>query len=382
MNERENTTSDPSSSACDRCEPPEIPLQAVLDSLPHPFYIVNMDDYGIRLANQAARQMHEASASTCYALTHGRDKPCDDLEHPCPIQLIRQTGQPAMVEHIHQDDRGRPRTVEVHGLPLFDEQGRLTQIIEYCVDVTEQRAAQNASRLHEETLRRRRLQQELLEIGEKEQMRVAQELHDNLGQQLTGIAIMSKVLQQRLAAQSPDEAQRAGELVQLISRTIEQTRQLSRSLHPVLPDKSGLMAALQSLATATENVAGVSCEFQCDRPVAVAEPSTAIHLYRIAQEAIANAIRHGRAKRIAISLAADKDRSVLSIVSDGRDFPKRLPKKKGGLQVMGYRAEVIGGILTVQKGPTGGTQVTCEFNVKPKRRKGARNHAAKDAEQH
>lgn len=225
--------------------------------------------------------------------------------------------------------------------------------------------------LRAEMLRRKRLEQEILEISEREQTRIGRELHDSLGQQLTGIAIMAKVLQQRLAAQSPEEATRAGELVKLITRAIEETRQLSRGLHPVALDENGLMSALQSLALATEGIPGVSCTFECDQPVLVRNASMAVHLYRIAQEAVSNAIRHGRAKRIAILLTSNHRRGTLSIVNDGRKFPKRLPRKRGmGLQVMGYRAEVIGGILAVRQGPTGGTEVTCDFDVKAKRRKG------------
>jgi PAS domain S-box-containing protein len=240
------------------------------------------------------------------------------------------------------------------------------RVIERTTELTEAN-----KQLREEMRQRKRLEQEILEISEREQTRIGRELHDSLGQQLTGIAIMSKVLQQRLAAQSPEDAARAGELVKLISRAIEETRQLSRGLHPVALDENGLMAALQSLALATEGLPGVTCSFECDRPVLVGNASMAVHLYRIAQEAVSNAIRHGRAKRIAISLTSNHSRGTLSIVNDGRKFPKRLPRKRGmGLQVMGYRAEVIGGILNVQQGPTGGTQVTCDFDVKPKRRKG------------
>jgi PAS domain S-box-containing protein len=248
---------------------------------------------------------------------------------------------------------------------------RLNEQLELRVAERTGELTQANRQLREEIRRRKRLEQEILAISEREQTRIGRELHDSLGQQLTGIAIMAKVLQQRLAIQSPEEATRAGELVTLITRAIEETRQLSRGLHPVALDENGLMSALQSLALATEGIPGVSCTFECDQPVLVRNASVAVHLYRIAQEAVSNAIRHGRAKRIAISLTSAHRRATLSIVNDGRKFPKRLPRKRGmGLQVMGYRAEVIGGILTVRQGPTGGTEVLCDFDVKAKRRKG------------
>ncbi|MEN6577300.1 MAG: PAS domain-containing protein [Phycisphaerales bacterium] len=686
-------------------------LEMVLDSLPHPFYVIDASDYRVLLVNQAARRMHNAEISTCHALMHNRDQPCQEPEHSCPLRLIKETGKPVTVEHVHQDGQGRSHTVEIHGIPLLDGQGRVAQIIEYCVDITEHRrileehrwelavdealvgladalidpsfsleevagtvleqarrltdsehgyvssidletganvghtltnmmgeqcrvkpehqsiafprntdgtypslfghalntrrgfytdaparhaasaglpeghiplknfltvpavvwgqvvgqiALANSSRdysdrdldaiermaklyalavqrmrrqtalkaseeryalaqkaanigswdwnmttgklvwsaeiepmfgfapgqftgdygaflnsvhpddrqflidsvkacveqrkdyhvehrvvwpdgtvrwvsetgdvirdpagravrmlgvvqditdrkkaqmeirklneqlehrvaertaelteanrhLRNEMQRRKHLEKEILEISEREQTHIGRELHDSLGQQLTGIAIMSKVLQQRLASRSPEEAARAGELAQLTSRAIEETRQLSRGLHPVALDENGLMTALQSLASTTESMSGISCSFQCDRPVLVSDASTAVHLYRIAQEAVSNALRHGRARQIRLALTADHNRATLSIVNDGRRFPKHPPRKKGiGLQVMGYRAEVIGGILTVQQGQTGGTQVTCEFNARPRKRRGVRRNATKDADQ-
>ncbi|MGE5294295.1 MAG: PAS domain-containing protein [Solirubrobacterales bacterium] len=299
------------------------------------------------------------------------------------------------IEHRIVRPDGSVRWVAETADVMRDADGKAVRMVGVVRDVTERKKAQielhklneqleqrvvertaeltSANKhLREEMLRRKRLEQEILAISEREQTRIGRELHDSLGQQLTGIAIMAKVLQQRLAAaQSPEEAARAGELVKLITRAIEETRQLSRGLHPVALDENGLMSALQSLALATEGLPGVSCSFECAQPVLLNNASVAVHLYRIAQEAVSNAIRHGRARQIAISLTSNHSRAVLSIVNDGRKFPKRLPRNKGmGLQVMGYRAEVIGGILDIRQGSTGGTQVTCEFNVKPKRRKG------------
>lgn len=320
------------------------------------------------------------------------------------VSAAVQQGRDYQVEHRILWPDGTVRWIAETGDVIRDASGAAVRMVGVVQDVTERKKAQieihklneqleqrviertaeltEANRqLREEMRRRKRLEQEILAISEREQTKIGRELHDSLGQQLTGIAIMAKVLQQRLETYTPEDAARAGELVKLISRAIEETRQLSRGLHPVALDENGLMSALQSLALATEGLPGVTCVFECDQPVPVRNASMAVHLYRIAQEAVSNAIRHGQAKRIAISLTSTHSRATLSIVNDGRRFPKRLPRTRGmGLQVMGYRAEVIGGILNVRQGPIGGTQVTCDFDVKPKRRKGAKKDAAQDAE--
>ncbi len=668
-------------------------LQTILDSLTHPFYVIGVADHRVLLANRAAREMHEAGAATCHALTHGRHTACDSEDHPCPMGLVARTGKPAVVEHIHRDEHGNRRNIEVHAIPVFDGAGKVAQIIEYCVDVTEhkrmmrehqwdlavnralaeladalidptfsieevadivlaqarqltgsehgfvssidsetgdmightltgmvaeqcgipgnrqnvvfhrrpdgtypalfghamnthlgfytdaparhpastglpeghiplrnfltvpalvggkvvgqialansdrgysdkkldaitrmaklyalavqrmrrqtalktseeryalaQKAAdigswdwnivtgkllwseriepmfgfargqfegtyeaflqavhpedrdfvvnsvnacmeggadyriehrivwpegtvrwvsetgdvirdaggkavrmlgvvqditarkqaeqeirelnedlerrvvartteltQTNRQLREEIGQRRRLEKEILEISEREQRRIGRELHDSLGQQLTGIAIISKVLEQKLQRQSLKEATSAKEIAQLVNEAINQTRQLSRGLHPVSLEEDGLMSALQTLATTTQNIFGIACAFQCRSPVLVKDPSAAIHLYRIAQEAVTNAIRHGDTKQILLELSADHDGAALVIENDGRDFPARIQKGKGmGLQVMSYRAEMIGGALRVQPRAGGGTRVTCTFGT-------------------
>ncbi len=123
-----------------------VPLQSVLDSLTYPFYVIDVADYRVRLANRAAREAYRTGAATCYALTHRRSAPCHTEDHPCPIEIIKGTGKPTVVEHIHYEEDGTPRNVEVHAFPIFDEAGTLAQIIEYAVDITERKQAEEALR--------------------------------------------------------------------------------------------------------------------------------------------------------------------------------------------------------------------------------------------
>ena len=121
-------------------------LTTVLESLTHPFYVLNVHDYTIEMANSAALRANINKGATCYALTHRRDTPCDSAEHPCPIEELKRTGKPVTVEHLHQDLEGRERFVEVHSYPLFDEQGNLIRAIEYTLDITERKLAEEALR--------------------------------------------------------------------------------------------------------------------------------------------------------------------------------------------------------------------------------------------
>ena len=111
-------------------------LNSVLESLSHPFYVVDAQDYSIKLANSAALKSGVSKESTCHALTHKRDTPCNSTQHPCPLEIIKRTKQPVQVEHVHFDGEGDPRNVEVHAYPILDEYGNVTQMIEYSFDIS------------------------------------------------------------------------------------------------------------------------------------------------------------------------------------------------------------------------------------------------------
>ena len=128
-------------------------LNLVLESLSHPFYVINADDYTIQLANSAAQAAGISGEGTCYALSHKRQTPCDFKEHPCPLEIIKQTKKPVTVEHIHYDSHGNPRHVEVHGHPILDDKGNVSRIIEYTLDITKRRNAIEALRNSELKLR-------------------------------------------------------------------------------------------------------------------------------------------------------------------------------------------------------------------------------------
>jgi len=223
---------------------------------------------------------------------------------------------------------------------------------------------------------RKRLEKEILEISEREQRRIGQDLHDGLCQQLTGIAFLIQALEQKLTNAASPDAAALQQVRELLKEGVGQARSLSHGLYPVDPQPDGLMVGLRNLSSNVRELFRVSCAFQCPRPVLVRDNSVATHLYRIAQEAVQNAIRHGKASRIVIRLAGDDQQITLSIADNGVGFGKHGDGKPGmGLRTMSHRAHVIGATLGITPGRKGGTQVICrlptaEKNLRPPARTG------------
>jgi PAS domain S-box-containing protein len=212
---------------------------------------------------------------------------------------------------------------------------------------------------------RKNLAEAILEISAREQRRIAQDLHDGLGQHLTGIAFMSKVLQEKLSDRSLPEAVEAAKILKMVNQAIDNTRQLARGLHPVAAEPRGLMSALKNWASEVEEMFHIRCVFQCDAGLNLHDGNLTTHLYRIAQEAINNAIRHGKSKQILIRLSGNKGTGTLTIRDDGEGFPKTRKNQPGvGLSIMDYRAGMVGGSLKVQQNEDRGVTVACMFPIR------------------
>ena len=208
---------------------------------------------------------------------------------------------------------------------------------------------------------RRDLEEELLAAGDGERARIGQDLHDDLCQQLAGIELRTEALRMQLSSLPAiqEEVEKIGGFLRV---AILHSRTLAHGLSPVQFDATGLMSALQALVTSMAELFRVPCEFRCAAPVLVPDQTVATHLYRIAQEAISNAIRHGRAKSIVVSLDSAPGGAVLSVEDDGAGCPVPVWKSPGmGLRTMHYRSEMIGAKLRLQPGAGGGTAVICEF---------------------
>jgi signal transduction histidine kinase len=242
----------------------------------------------------------------------------------------------------------------------------LAEAIITCVLCASLHAAKRAA--EDEAARARELERTVLEISDAEQRRIGQDLHDGLGQHLTGVAFLAKALHQRLAERASEaDASAAARLAQLTNEAISTTRDLARGLSPVALELGGLEAALQHLADSSQKVFGVSCIFHSDLGESAVDTPVAIHLLRIAQEAVNNAIKHGKPSQIRIDLNDRDGNLTLRVVDDGVGMTEEsLREGMGmGLRIMKFRAEMIGADLEIGRGADGGAVISCTLPARP-----------------
>ena len=216
------------------------------------------------------------------------------------------------------------------------------------------------ARLQAASAERRRLEFELLEITEKERRRIGLDLHDDLGQQLSGLALMTKGLELKLAKRRARETSDAARIHNLVQQTMTHARDLASDLAMLDLKGDDLPAALDGLAKHAAGLFKISCQFEAEGSLPLLEPNVASQLYKITQEAVTNAIKHAKAKAIGISLANGSDELILRVQNDGLPFPNlKSPSTGMGLRIMNYRASLIGASLEIKGDGPQGTCVTC-----------------------
>ncbi len=212
---------------------------------------------------------------------------------------------------------------------------------------------------------RKKLEQEILDISEREQRKFGHDLHDGLGQRLTGLEMLSHGLAEDLKGHAVAMARQARRLNQELRETVTQARLISHSLAPVSLEGDGLMRGLIGLAASTSRIPGVDCRFLCEPPVWLQDVTAATHLFRIAQEAVNNALKHGQAKKIDITLVETAAAVELVVENNGCSIPEVRRAHDGmGLNVMRYRAEVIGATLVIASGKRKGVKIHCTLRKK------------------
>jgi two-component system sensor kinase FixL len=308
-----------------------------------PFGLIWVGPRGhIRRVNQAALELFGCTAEEC--LTHSVQE--FFAEPALAANALRQLARMEILQGHRAQVRGkdgRIRHVLIDASGLW-EQGWLVHSRWFVRDITP----------------RVELEREILVIAERERQRIGQDLHDDLCQQLTGIEFLSETLAGRLRHGEAANAARAREIAQMVREAITRTRELAHGLSPVQLEAVGLPGALQQLAAQTRRVFKVDCRCRCQPGPVRGDYDLAIHLYRIAQEAVSNAIKHGHATRVDIGLARNNSRLALTVRDNGDGLPANAHTGKGmGLRVMRYRAGVIGGSLALKRNRGGGTAVVC-----------------------
>ena len=262
-----------------------------------------------------------------------------DRDHAAEFRLLRPDGGIRWVAtsgSIERDGAGRP--IRLRGITR---------------DITISKQAEED---------RRRLERQVLEVTDREQQRIAHDLHDSIGQRLAAVKFMSGTLSKRLAKDKPSGALAAAQIELELQHTMEEVRAIARGLHPIRPDSESLISALYELAVSATSRFNLLCHFVCPRPVAVHDYNAATHLFRIAQEAVSNAARHARAKHIWIRLQRINGGIRLSIADDGCGLPAAANRSKGlGLGIMNYRASVIGATFAMVHRRGGGTRIICDW---------------------
>ena len=259
---------------------------------------------------------------------------------------VMESRQPEIFEEEFTTRRGERCVLQTNKMPRFDAEGRVIGVIIVCRDITE----------------RKRLETEVLRISEDERQRVSADLHDGICQELVGIQFLSVLLLRDLEKAGSPLAAQARRIEEALIGTTEHARQVARGLSPVVSDGRGLMYALRQLAETTASVRRIRCVFDCPTPVSIESPVTANELYRIAQEAILNAVRHSGANRITVRLSESDGGICVAVSDNGHGLPAKASNANGmGVRIMRYRADLIGGRLTIQPRRRGGTEIICRL---------------------
>jgi signal transduction histidine kinase len=228
----------------------------------------------------------------------------------------------------------------------------------------DRRVQERTAALQREVVERQRLDREIAQVADRERRRLGQDLHDRLGQHLTGTALTAQVLKDKLASRSAPEVTEAEKLVRYVEEGIDLTRNLARGFFSPELEADGLSVALEGLAENISERFAINCIFHGEEPIPVRDSAIATQLYRIAQEAATNAAKHAAAENIDIRVTVHGSELTLAIIDDGVGFPDKVSDSKGlGVRLMRHGAALIGAVLSVQRNGASGTAATCKVRI-------------------
>ena len=263
-----------------------------------------------------------------------------------------RNGQSYSEEVIHYKKDRTPIVVRWHIDPVRDALDRITHYVSVHQEITEQR----------------RLEQELVEISEREQRNIGRDLHDGLGQELTGLAFMTRSLERKLREADSDSAHLASELSNLVDSAKKHTRDLAHGLVTVDLHGNGIRMALENLISKTEQYAGIECDFSYEVDLPWLDETIAMHLYRICQEALTNVLRHSGATSVTVRVYREDGQIHFCVQDNGRGVTENGQAKEGmGLRIMAFRARIINASLKILPGEACGTRVLCSI-IEPRKR--------------
>jgi len=274
------------------------------------------------------------------------------------IPSVRSLEEGRIIVEVGRGERVEERAIETI---RTCKDGMSVHILETISPVNDERGRQvGVSIIARDITARKNLEREVLESTGREQQRIGRELHDSLGQELTGLSYLAKSLSQKLAATDNPQAETAQTIASGIQRALGEVRSAVQGLVPVEVDAAGFMVALEKLAAQTQAHCGIACRIDNRDPVRVDDNVLATHLFRIVQEAINNAVKHARARQIVVRPESLNGTLAVTVEDDGIGIAEHARQNGGmGLRIMQYRAGVIDAALDVHSTDAGGTAVVC-----------------------
>jgi signal transduction histidine kinase len=277
------------------------------------------------------------------------------------FRVSKSISEPIKILHKGSEIIGSGNLDHIVGTDAKDEIGELSRTFDLMIEKLKTTTA-SWDELNKEITERKHLEKTLLEIEEHERRRIGHDLHDNLGQQLTGISFRTKGLENRLRKTSIPEAEDAARITNLIEMSKTQVKSLSIGLAPMFEkDEYSLVTAIVELASNSEKLFGIQCDVKCNKFVTLYNKAALINLYRIAQEAITNAARHAKPEKIEIRLSKKHNEITMTIRDDGGGFSMLNRTSGMGLEIMRYRAGIINASIDIHSDINKGTIVTCFF---------------------
>lgn len=324
-------------------------FRQMAENIPECFWITDTATWRVLYVSPAFERIWQRSCSEIY----DNAEAWIEAIHPDDRQRITNTffkkvtsGEFQEEYRIVQPD-GTVRWIADRGFPVRNHEGDVYRVAGIAEDITE----------------RRQLEQQVIKISSHERQRISRDLHDSLGQQLTGLGYMTKSLTNRLKEAPKSDQDMANEILQGLQDALAEVRRIVRGLSPVDLDSFGLKAALQELANDTSRFAGLECEFDCPQTIEITDNGVATQLYRIAQESVNNAVKHSGANAVSIEMRINQHRLQLQIKDNGTGYTG-YDSARGilgmGLRIMQYRSNLIGATFDVHSNQNG-TTVVCSL---------------------